>query len=160
MKYNPTSGWSRSECVTQSEVRTDLDDRMSCRSRLDGSSAALRLVMRPVVGPGLDLQLQLTLVKLAGQRPVERRWRRSPGGRDSKHSVIRSYASAATNIHLLLFGLKYVRKMWEMLIRSWFFSLPQKWITLISSYSCQLIDSLISSLQFEDKKHWMTRYPS
>lgn len=111
--------------VTQSEVRTDLDDRMSCRSRLDGSSAALRLVMRPVVGPGLDLQLQLTLVKLAGQRPVERRWRRSPGGRDSKHSVIRSYASAATNIHLLLFGLKYVRKMWEMLIRRIFFS-PSK----------------------------------
>lgn len=44
---------------------------------LDGSSAALRLVVGSVVRPGLHLNTQLVLVELGRQRPVE--WRQGVG---------------------------------------------------------------------------------
>lgn len=52
-----------------------LDDRMSRRRGLDGSSAALCLIVGSVVWAGLHLNPQLILVKLGRQRPVE--WRQS-----------------------------------------------------------------------------------
>lgn len=41
-----------------------LDDRVSCRCSLDGSSAPLCLIVGSVVGAGLHLNVQLILVKL------------------------------------------------------------------------------------------------
>ena len=52
-----------------------LDDRVSPRGGLDGSPAALRLVVGPVVSLGLHLDLQLILAVLAGEGAVERGWR-------------------------------------------------------------------------------------
>lgn len=52
-----------------------LDDGMSRWCSLDCSSAALGLIVGPVVRAGLHLNMQLVLVKLGGQRPVK--WRQS-----------------------------------------------------------------------------------
>ena len=56
-----------------------LDHGVSRRRGLDGSSAALRLIVGSVVRPGLHLDAQLVLVELGRQRPVERRQSVGPG---------------------------------------------------------------------------------
>lgn len=47
-----------------------LDDRVATGRCFDGSSAALGLVVRSVVGFGLHLYLQVILAKLARQWPI------------------------------------------------------------------------------------------
>lgn len=58
------------------QAAAHLDNGVSARRRLDGAAAALRLVVGPVVRPGLHLQLQLALLKLGGEGPVQRGGRR------------------------------------------------------------------------------------
>lgn len=57
-------------------------------SCLNRPSAALCLIMSPVVGLGVNLDLQLKLVKMAGQRPVQRRGGQGPRGRDNRYVMI------------------------------------------------------------------------
>lgn len=47
-----------------------LDDWVATGCCFDGSSAALSLIVRSVVGFGLNLYLQVILAKLAWQRPI------------------------------------------------------------------------------------------
>lgn len=49
-----------------------LDYRVTTRGSFDSSSAALSLIVGPVVGSRLHLNPQLQLLILAGQRPVQR----------------------------------------------------------------------------------------
>lgn len=50
-----------------------LGNRVATGRSFDGSSAALGLIVRSVVGFGLHFYLQFILAKLARQRPVQRR---------------------------------------------------------------------------------------
>lgn len=83
-------GWSPSTAAKNNITLTPsyLHNRVSSCCCFNGPSAALRLIMGPVVGLGLDLQLQLTLVKLAGQKPVQGRSRRGPGGTYNRHQLL------------------------------------------------------------------------
>ena len=70
---------------------------MTSRGGLDGSPAALGLVVGPVVGLGVHVDLQLILAKLAGQGPVERGQGGGPG--KSTHTQYDKNASQSTRYH-------------------------------------------------------------
>lgn len=75
----PPHVYTRQLAVEIKSRNWHLDDGVSSGGCFDGASAALRLIMGPVVGFGLDLQPQLILAVLTGQRPVQWRGGRGPG---------------------------------------------------------------------------------
>lgn len=158
MKYNPTSGWSRSECYSvRSEDwpwRQDVLQEppwwiLGCPPSRNAPGG------RTWAGPPASAHTGQTGWAAASREEVETKsWR--PRQQTQCDQIVRQRCNQHSPLVWAKICQKNVRNVDQELI----FFVPQKWITLISSYSCRLIDSLISSLQFEDKKHWMTRYPS
>lgn len=70
-----------------------LDDRMSCRCSLYGSSAPLRLIVGSVVWTRLHFDTQLILVKLGRQWPVKWRQRIRPT------TIFNQYTISMPHIH-------------------------------------------------------------
>lgn len=71
--WSPSAGiWDwRRERLSGLPSAPYLDYRVTTRGSFDSPSAALGLVMGPVVGSRLHLNPQLQLLILAGQRPVQ-----------------------------------------------------------------------------------------